>query len=513
MPIRMSGMISGLDTDAIIKELVSAQSAKKTTLEQNQEKLKWKKEKWEDLNTKIYALYTEKLSSLKLEGTYLAKSASSSNSEKATATASTASTGSYEMTVSQLASAQFVTGSDISGKNLTASSTLVSAGMTVGQTINVKVYKGNAAEGEDPFTETSIEVTDEMTIRDLNSKLQVADLNANFDQATGRFYISAKESGEANKFTLTSSQAGETGLAALGLGDIDEALATGGQTAADSTTMAVVAAKDAKLVLNGATITSATNAITANGMTIDLKGTTSEGERITLNVSADTDGIYNKVKEFVKSYNELMKEMYDGYNAASARKYAMLTDDDKEAMTEKQIELWEDKIKGALLRNDTTLNSIINIFRSSMQGTAEVNGKSYSLSSFGIVTGAYTEHGLLHINGDSEDGSYADKEDELRKAIEQDPEGTSKALSQLFSSFYDALTKQMSASSISSALTLYNDKQIQTQIDSYQTQINKWEDKLTALEDRYYKQFSSMESSLASLQSQQSQLAGLLGMS
>ena len=44
MPIRMSGMISGLDTDAIIKELVSAQSAKKTTLEQNQEKLKWKKE-------------------------------------------------------------------------------------------------------------------------------------------------------------------------------------------------------------------------------------------------------------------------------------------------------------------------------------------------------------------------------------------------------------------------------------------------------------------------------------
>ena len=513
MPIRMSGMISGLDTDAIIKELVSAQSMKKTTLEQNQEKLKWKKEKWEDLNTKIYALYTEKLSSLKLEGTYLAKSASSSNSEKATATASTASTGSYELTVSDLASAQFVTGSDISSKKLTSSSTLVSAGMTVGQTINVKVYKGNAAEDEDPYTETSIEVNDEMTIRDLNAKLQVAGLNANFDQATGRFYISAKESGEANKFTLTSSQAGETGLAALGLGDIDEALATGGQTAADATTMAVVAAKDAKLVLNGATITSATNTISANGMTIDLKGTTSEGERITLNVAADTEGIYNKIKDFVKSYNELMKEMYDSYNAASARKYAMLTDEDKEAMTEKQVELWEDKIKGALLRNDTTLNSIINIFRSSMQGTAEVNGKSYSLSSFGIVTGAYTEHGLLHINGDSEDGSYADKEDELKKAIEQDPEGTSKALSQLFSSLYDSLTKQMSASTISSALTLYNDKQIQTQIDSYQTQINNWEDKLTALEDRYYKQFSSMESSLASLQSKKSQLAGLLGMS
>ncbi len=513
MPIRMSGMISGLDTDAIIKELMSAQSMKKTTLEQNQEKLSWKKEKWEDLNTKIYALYTEKLASLKLEGTYLAKSAASSNSEKATATASTASTGAYELTVSQLASAQFVTGSDISSKGLTASSKLTEAGMVAGQTITVRVNKSDVAEGEEPYTETNIEISDEMTIRELNSKLQTAGLNANFDQATGRFYISAKNSGVANKFTFVSTQSGETGLAALGLGDIDDALATGGQTAADSTTMAVVAAKDANLVLNGASITSSTNTITANGMTIELKGTTSEGERIMLNVSSDTDGIYDKVKEFVKSYNELMEEMYKSYNAASARKYAMLTDEEKEAMSDKQVELWEDKIKGALLRNDTTLNSLMSIFRSSMQGTVEVDGKSYSLASFGIVTGAYTEHGLLHINGNSEDGEYADKDDALKKAIEQDPETTGKALSQLFSSFYDSLTKQMSASSISSALTLYNDKQIQSQIDSYQKQIDSWEDKLTALEDRYYKQFSSMESSLADLQSKQNQLAGLLGMS
>ncbi len=513
MPIRMSGMISGLDTDAIIKELMSAQSMKKTSLEQSQEKLSWKKEKWETLNTKVYALYTEKLSSLKLEGTYLAKSAASSNSDKATATASTASTGSYELTVSELASSQFVTGSDISSKKLTSGSKLIEAGMVAGQTLTVRVYKGDAAEGEDPYTETNIEVTDDMTIRDLNAKLQTAGLNANFDQASGRFYISAKNSGEANKFTLVSSQSGETGLAALGLGDIDEALATGGQTAADSGTMAVVAAKDAQLVLNGATIKSSTNTISANGLSIELKGTTAVGERITLNVSADTDGIYNKVKDFVKSYNELLKEMYDSYNAASARKYAMLTDEEKEAMTDKQVELWEDKIKGALLRNDTTLNSLMTTFRSSMQGSIEVNGKNYSLASFGIVTGVYTEHGMLHINGNSEDGEYADKADELKKAIEQDPEGTSKALSKLFSNFYDSLTKQMSASSISSALTLYNDKQIQSQIDSYQTQIKNWEDKLTAMEDRYYKQFSSMESSLADLQSKQNQMAGLLGMS
>ena len=35
MPIRLSGMASGLDTDAIIKELMSAQSLKKTNIEGN----------------------------------------------------------------------------------------------------------------------------------------------------------------------------------------------------------------------------------------------------------------------------------------------------------------------------------------------------------------------------------------------------------------------------------------------------------------------------------------------
>ena len=57
MPIRMSGMISGMDTEALIKELMSAQSAKKTKLEQKKTKLEWKKEKWAELNTKIYKLY------------------------------------------------------------------------------------------------------------------------------------------------------------------------------------------------------------------------------------------------------------------------------------------------------------------------------------------------------------------------------------------------------------------------------------------------------------------------
>ena len=505
MAIRLSGMISNLDTDAIVKELMSAQSLKKTNIEQKKEKLSWKKEKWEELNTKIYALYTEKLSSLKLEGSYLTKKASSSNSEKATASATNAANGSYSLKIESLASAQFVTGADISAKKLTKSSKLTDAGMSL-QTLTVRM-------GENLEKEVDIDIEDNMTFTDLAGKLGEAGLNASFDEASGRFYISAKDTGEKGKFTLTSNQSGDAGLAAIGLTEIDETLATSGQDAPESGTVAVVAAKNAKYILNGATITSSTNTVNANGLTIELKGTTSEGEVINLTVSNDTDAVYDKIKEFVKSYNELVEDMYGKYTASSAKDYHMLTDEEKEAMTDDQVELWENKIKDSLLRSDTTLNSLMTTFRTAMQATVTVDGETFGLASFGIETGNYLEHGILHINGNADDGEYADKTDKLKEALSKDPDKTGQALSKIFSEFYKTLSDKMSANSISSALTLYNDKQIQSQMDDYEKQISNWEDRLEDLEERYYKQFAGMEKAMANLQSQQNQLAGLLGMS
>lgn len=511
MPIRLSGMISGLDTDAIVKELMSAQSLKKTNVENKKTKAEWKKEKWENLNTKIYALYTEKLSNLKLQGGYLTKKVSSSDEARVKATASNAANGSYSVEVKALASAQYVTGADVSSKGLKKTSLLTEAGMTAGQTITIGTQKKNEETGAmEPATFT-LDVTEETTISDLLDKMGEAGLNASFDATAGRFFISAKNSGVSNSFTLSSSNQGEGGLSTLGLGEITEETAKNGLTAADSSSMAILAGSDAEVILNGAHITSATNNISVNGLSLELTGITAEGAPVNLTVGNDVDAVYNKVKEFVKSYNELMKEMYDTYNAPSAKGYNMLTDDEKEAMTEEQVKLWEDKIKNSLLRNDTTLNNLMSVFRTSMQATAEVDGKTYSLASFGIVTGAYTEHGILHINGDSDDGTYADKDDQLRKAIEQDPESVSKALSSIMSGFYNTLTDNMRASSISSALTFYNDKQIQSQITDYEKQITNWEDRLTELEDRYYKQFSAMESSMAKLQSQQQQMANMMG--
>ena len=187
MPIRLGGMISGLDTDAIVKELMSAQSLKKTNVENKKTKLEWKKEKWEDLNTKIYSLYTEKLSNLKLQGSYLTKKVTSSDDSRVKATATNAANGSYSIEVKQLASGQYVTGADISEKNLKKSSLLSDAGMSVGQTITIGTTKEDTENGGRVPETTTFTVTEESTISDLIGKLTEAGLNASFDEKTDRF--------------------------------------------------------------------------------------------------------------------------------------------------------------------------------------------------------------------------------------------------------------------------------------------------------------------------------------
>ena len=73
-------------------------------------------------------------------------------------------------------------------------------------------------------------------------------------------------------------------------------------------------------------------------------------EEISLVTSTDYDGIYNTIKDFLTEYNDLINEMDKLYNADSARKYDMLTNDEKDSMTDDEVEQWEDKIKSALLR-------------------------------------------------------------------------------------------------------------------------------------------------------------------
>ena len=110
MGLRMTGMISGLDTESIVAALMSAQKTKKTKIENKKQKLEWKQEIWSSLNTKLYSFYNTSLSKMRLQSGYNAKKASSSDSTKVKATAdNSAASGTYKIKVKALASAQYVT--------------------------------------------------------------------------------------------------------------------------------------------------------------------------------------------------------------------------------------------------------------------------------------------------------------------------------------------------------------------------------------------------------------------
>lgn len=274
-------------------------------------------------------------------------------------------------------------------------------------------------------------------------------------------------------------------------------------------------AEDSKIELNGATFTNNTNTFSINGLTITATALTGDNE-VTISTENDVDGIYDSIKSFISDYNSLIKEIDTAYNAASAKGYEPLTSDEKSAMTDDQVKEWEEKIKTSLLRRDSTLSSISNTMKTDMLRSFNINGKAYSLSSFGISTAGYfssgdNEKGVLHIDGDSDDSTSASNEDKLKAAIANDPDTVISFFAQLADNLYTDLGKKMQGTAMRSTFKVYNDKEMAKEYSDYTTKIKDKETEISTWEDYYYSKFSKMESALASLNSQQSSLSGYFG--
>jgi flagellar hook-associated protein 2 len=277
--------------------------------------------------------------------------------------------------------------------------------------------------------------------------------------------------------------------------------------------MALIGAKDSRIILNGAELTSSKTTVNANGLEIKLTSKTKEGETVNFSVDNDVDAVYENIKKALKEYNDVMSEMKTLYNAESSKGYEPLTKEQKEAMSDDEVEEWEKKIKDSLLRNDSTLSGIMSSMRTAMMSNVTVDGKSYSLSSFGIMTSTdYTEGGLLHIYGDEDDSVYSAQPDKLKAALKDDPDATVKALSDIFENLRKTMYTKMSAvPNYSSSLSFYSDVKYKNDLKSYEQDIKDWEDKLATMEDAYYKKFTAMETAMAKIQSQTNSIAGLFG--
>lgn len=675
MAMRLSGLISGMDTDTVIKKLMNAERLKTTRIENKITTTEWKQDKWSALNSKIYSFYTKQLSKLRFQGSFAVKKVSSSNINKVEVTAgSNAPEGTHQIKVKQLASSQFVTGAklgtDVNGKEISSSTKLVDLGFdaTDGTSIHIKTAK----------KEVDLDIRQATTVGDLVKSLQSAGLNANYDSNQKRFFISSKASGVENAFEITTSSSalvqeknvirdslgydslssanksevdgylneylndtlidddrdviesklleikhkhvrnkyiddyidnfnanqedvddlteaiknsdegkslddealkkavqkriktdaeadatakydawknGDTGeniffkaqqtltndlnnyftnyhngsgnpitqesssLTKLGLGEVKN---IAGTILMNNSTDRVVQATDAIIDYNGVELTDSSNNFSVNGLTLTLKSVTaglntdndtSDDEVISLSVAGNTEAVYEMIKDFVNTYNELLLDMNESYNAASSRGYDPLTNEEKDSMTDEEIENWEKKIKDSLLRRDNTLGGLISAFRTDLTESVVVNGKSYSLASFGISSKDYKEKGALHITGDEDDATTSAMKNKLMDALANNPEEVMGVMSKLADNLYGTLMDKMKTSTLSSALTVYNDKEISKTLTSYKEDLSGLEKKLTAIEDRYYKQFAAMETAMAKMNSQSSALASMLGIS
>lgn len=302
-----------------------------------------------------------------------------------------------------------------------------------------------------------------------------------------------------------------------------------------------VDAQDATIYLNGAQYTSSSNTFNINGLTITALATTTtedavnrskdmslteeqrkaaqaelDSAAVTITTATDNQAIYDKIKDFLGEYNNLINLMTGSYNSEKTSEYEPLTDEEREAMTESQIEKWEEKGKSGVLRRDGTLSALMSTLTTAMSRSYEINGKKYSLSSFGIKTlgilnAEKNEQNAYHIDGDADDENVSGNTDKLMAAIIENPDDVITFFQFLSDDISLDLGKKMSSTQMRTYGNFYNDKEMAKEYSDYTTTISKWEKKLADIEDSYYKKFAAMEKALATLQSQSSQLAGLLG--
>ena len=540
MAMRVSGINSGLDTDAIVQELVSAYSKKTEKYTKEQTKLGWKQEAWKNLNTKVYSLYNS-VGKLRYSSAYSLKKTSVSDTTKATVSASSdAVNGTQKLHVLSTAQSGYLTGGKLALRKEvkdgdTTKLEKVSGVVTektklseLGYTGNETTLNVNTTDEEGKAVTKEIKLNQDSTVQDVVNALRDNGLNASFDSNNGRLFVSSKETGKAADFTLTAAGSSDTEDASskqlLGLLGLDTTSNTYDSQAVK------IDGRDAVISLNNVRYTNTTNDFSINGLNISITGVTDDvtdpenvdlstlddSSAITITTTTDSQGIYDKVKDFLTEYNNIINEITKLYNADSAGSYEPLTDDEKDQMSDTEIEKWETKIKDSLLRRDNSLSSLMNSMMTSMSSGIEINGKTYSLSSFGIQTLGYlnaaeNEQNSYHIDGDEDDENTSGNEDKLMAAITSDPDTVVEFMKQLSSKLYKAMDDQMQSSSLRSRYKIYNDKELDKEYSNLSKTIKEWESKVSDKEDYYYKKFSNMETALSKLQSQTSSLTSMLG--
>lgn len=231
-----------------------------------------------------------------------------------------------------------------------------------------------------------------------------------------------------------------------------------------------------------------------------------------VDVTRDTDQIYDGIVKFVDEYNKVMEKIHSLLvEDPDYKDYLPLTDEQKSEMSDREIELWEEKAKTGLLRGDSALNSIWDDLRSTIY--AKPSGSDIGIYNIGITTSASTEYG----------GQLVIDHSKLKEMINSDPEAVRKLFTDSVDGVSTSLNNAINRAARSSSanpgrlVALAGSSKSDTSSSLYK-QMKAIDDNLTTLQDRYdseyqryWSQFNAMEQYIQQMNQQASWLTQQLG--
>ncbi len=249
------------------------------------------------------------------------------------------------------------------------------------------------------------------------------------------------------------------------------------------------------------------------GYTGDNLDTTAEA--VTFSAKANTEKVIDSVKEMVEAYNSIIEAVNKEISTKPNRSYTPLTDEQKEEMSESQIEKWEEKAKEGLLFSDSDLTSLASEMRSIFKST---------LNSLGIKYTEIEKIGITPSSTWSDNGKLVIDEEKLESALETNPEsvsklfagdGTSNGLMTNIKNVFEQYAKKEGSSkgilvdkagSSLAPLSLLTNT-IYKQLEDMDKTLKSLQAYLTTEQDRYISKFASLETVIAQMNSQSSWLS------
>lgn len=494
--MRIGGLASGINTDEIVEKLMAAERMPLNRMEQDRTLLEWKRDGFREINKTLLELDNMMLD-MKLSKTYNSKTVTSSMEGAVTATATTsAANGTYQINVEELATSAMNVSVLEENERIDITQKLSDIdGYDIPEEISFKTYNGGTSEEPD-FTEHIIQIDENDTIGDVLNKIneEQNDVRAFYDEPSGQVVLETTRTGQYNPDPNGHEiDFGNDGFFTNVLKMTHEE--TGGT--------------DAKFTYNnGLTLTSKDNSYTLNGMTLSFhsRGTS------TLTVNSDIEASFDAIMAFVDKYNEVVDVMNGALREERHRDFPPLTEAQKSEMTEKEIELWEEKAKSGMLRGETSISSGLFAMRNSWYQSVDSDSQYNSITQIGIRTSAsYMDGGKLIVD-----------EEKLREALTEDPESVQKLFSNseegptrgIVNRLEDSLKTTMNqirdraGNSTSPALDNYT---LGRRMKGLDDQISAFEDRLVQIETRYWSQFSAMEKAVQRANQQSAYLMSQFG--